>query len=338
MQREVDLIEEVARLHGFDRIPSLRPRIGPTNDVGTREPLVRRVRSEAVSLGLSEALTYGFVSPAKLKAVFAPEASVVLANPLQENHSVMRTSLLPGLLDSAVHARRHGERSVRYFTLGSVFLESKTPLPHEVPRIAFLLAGERPSFLERHAPYDAWDIKGLVVAFVDRMLHKVPRIEAGEQLAHLHPRAAAIIFVGDESVGTAGLLHPDVADAFDLGADVWVAEIDLSAFDLEAALRVRYAPIPRFPASSRDLSVVVSEATRAGDVGVAIMEAARGLAERVEVFDLFKGGALSQGQVSLAFHVVYRAGDRTLTDAEVDTQHAQVVSKVSERFGASLRA
>jgi phenylalanyl-tRNA synthetase beta chain len=139
-------------------------------------------------------------------------------------------------------------------------------------------------------------------------------------------------------IGQFGLLHPDVAEALDLDGTAFVAEIDLSLIDLDAPKRTRFAPIAKFPISSRDLAVVVADNILAGEVARVIREVAGDLAERVEIFDRFQGGALLLGQVSLAFHVVYRAHDRTLTDAEVDLKHGAVVAAVTSRFGGTLRA
>ncbi|HEX3343484.1 MAG TPA: phenylalanine--tRNA ligase subunit beta, partial [Polyangiaceae bacterium] len=135
-----------------------------------------------------------------------------------------------------------------------------------------------------------------------------------------------------------GPLHPDVVDAFDLGDGAMVVEMDLLALDAIGARASRFVPVPRFPASSRDLAVVVRDGVPAGDVETAVRQVAGELAERVALFDRFVGGNVPKGHASLALHVVYRAADRTLTDAEVDQRHAQVVAEVEKRFGAQLRA
>jgi phenylalanyl-tRNA synthetase beta chain len=135
-----------------------------------------------------------------------------------------------------------------------------------------------------------------------------------------------------------GPLHPDVVDALDVGGDVMVLELDLEALEGLGEALPRYAPIPRFPPATRDVALVVKDTVPAGEVEGAVREAAGALAERVELFDRFIGGSLPAGHVSLAFHVVYRAADRTLTDAEVDASHQKVVAAVGARFGATLRA
>ncbi len=348
--REVDLVEEVIRVRGMDAVPAQLPAIRACRDVGGREELARRARDAAVAVGLSEAITYGFTSARALEILGAPKPSVLLKNPLGEHHAVMRTTLLPGLLDAVANARRHGEREVREFTIGPVFLAAKSGgdgLPDEQLRIGVVLAGDRPGWLEKPEPLDAWDAKGYVVAIAQRLggtpavIEVVPatREEAASAAPHLHPRGAAFLSLGGLRIGSFGPLHPDAVEALGLETgtrDVLVAEIDLEPF-LVGPLLPQYAPIARFPASTRDIALVVKDEVRSGEVESAVRAAAGPLAEGVRLFDRFVGGTIPAGSSSLAFHVVYRSADRTLTDAEVDAAHANVVKSVGVRFGATLR-
>jgi phenylalanyl-tRNA synthetase beta chain len=342
VSREVDLIEEVARVRGYDGIPAELPAVPPSRDTGPHEGLARRAREAGVAMGLSEAISQSFVAPADLAAVRAPAPAVRLHNPLNEERSVMRTSLLPGLLHAVARARRHGERDARLFTVGSLFLASKgDALPVERLAFAAVLAGSRPAWLTRPEAVDVWDAKGLVEGLVARMLRREASVQAataGERPPHLHPRGAAFVGVDGKRVGSLGPLHPDVLDAFELDESVLVVEVDLFALDALGVQPTRFAMLPRFPASTRDISVVVGDEVPAGEVERAVREVAGSLAENVRLFDRFVGGTVPAGHASLALHVVYRAADRTLTDAEVDARHAQVVAEVEKRFGAQLRA
>ena len=345
--REVDLVEEVIRVRGMDAIPAELPAVRASRDVGGREELARRAREAAISVGLSEAITYGFTSARALEALSAPKPTVLLKNPLGEHHAVMRTSLLPGLLDAVANARRQSEYEVREFTVGPVFLQAKAGgdgLPDEQLRIGVVLAGERGGWLEKPQALDAWDAKGYAVAIAQRLggtpakVVAVPatREEAEVHAPHLHPRGAAFLEVDGRRIGSFGPLHPDAAEAFGLDVGVLVAEIDLEPFVTGPRLP-QYATIPRFPAATRDVALVVKDEVRAGEVESAVRAAAGALAEGVQLFDRFVGGQIPAGSSSLAFHVVYRAADRTLTDAEVDAAHANVVKAVGDRFGATLR-
>jgi phenylalanyl-tRNA synthetase beta chain len=343
VSREVDLVEEVARTRGFDAIPSTLPAFKPSRDAGPIQALAKRARDVGVAMGLSEAITYSFAVPSELEALGAPAPVVTLRNPLGDRGTVMRTSLLPGLLRALSHARRHGERQVRIFTVGALFLPPAEggELPDERTAFAALLAGDRPAWLSKPEPVDVWDAKGIAEGLVSRMLRRGASVriaEADARPKHLHPRGAAWIEVDGVRVGSLGPLHPSVLDAFDLDDAAVVVEVDLRALEEVGARPATFSPLPRFPASTRDLAVVVEDRVPAGDVERAVREVAGDLAEHVALFDRFTGGSVPAGHTSLALHVVYRAPDRTLTDAEVDQRHGQVVAEVGKRFGARLRS
>ncbi len=340
--REVDLIEEIGRVRGYENIPTALPAIRASRDAGPRQALARRAREAAVGCGLSEAITYAFVSPADLEAVGAPPATVTLRNPLRDDQAVMRTSLLPGLLRSLSHAERHGQRDAKIFTVGALFLPAgEDGLPEERAALTAVVLGDRASWLSKPQSTDVWDAKGIAEALVFRLLRREVAIgvpSEAERPRVLHPRGAAWIEAGGVRVGSFGLLHPDVADAFEIAGPAVVVDLDLAAIEAAGAPRLRFSALPRFPSSTRDLAVVVAADVAAGEVERAVREVAGDLAEQVVLFDRFVGGAVPANHASLAVHVVYRAADRTLTDAEVDARHAQVLSAVEKRFGATLRS
>jgi phenylalanyl-tRNA synthetase beta chain len=346
VSREIDLVEEIGRVRGYDVLPADRPAVRASRDAGPVQALVRRARQAAVACGLSEAVTYAFVSARDLERVSAPPAAIALRNPLGEQHSVMRTSLLPGLLQALARAQRHGERDARLFTVAPIFLVGRSGQGaasevEERPTLAAVMAGERTSFLSKPEPFDVWDAKGLARALVLRLLQREPEVAiapANDRPAALHPRGAAWVEVEGKRVGSIGPLHPDVADAFEVERAVVVVELDLHALEAIGPRPLRFSPLPRFPSSTRDLAIVVEGRVPAGVVEEAVREAAGDLAERVTLFDRFVGGSVPAGRASLALHVVYRAPDRTLTDSEVDARHAQVLAAVEKRFGATLRS
>jgi phenylalanyl-tRNA synthetase beta chain len=342
VSRPIDLVEEIARVRGFDAIPSALPAIRPSRDTAPRARLARRARAAGVAMGLSEAISTSFASRRDLEAVSAPAPGVVLRNPMSEEQAVMRTSLLPGLLRAVQRARRHGEGDARLFSVGAVFLGSGDVLPEERMTFAAVLSGTRPAWLTKPAPFDVWDAKGLAEGILDRIVHRGATLRpatADHPLPFLHPRGASWIEVDGAVAGSLGPIHPDVADAFELGEGaLMVVQLDLAALDALGVRPVRYSALPRFPASTRDLALVVRDGVPAGDVERAAREAAGEFAEHVTLFDRFVGGAVPAGHASLGLRIVYRAPDRTLTDAEVDARHAAVIAAVHERFGAKLRA
>ncbi len=367
IQLEADLIEEIARMRGLDAIPTVLPRISPQAPTPAGK-LERRVRQWASAAGLSETITYSFVSPKELSALKAPEPVVTLKNPLTSERSVMTTSLLPGLLEVVRRARRRGEHDLRVFGVGSVFLapvvdaesnrhqtsrpragEDVSLLPHEQLRFAAVLAGNRPEYLTKPAAYDVFDAKGLAVELVERFTGRTATTTwAGSEpspLPHLHPRGAAQLWLGETLVGSFGPLHPDVGDELELGGPVQIVEIDLEAIERAGATLTRYRPIPRLPAVTRDIAVQVGANISAGDVQRTIEQHAGDLCESVTLFDLFEGGSMATGERSLAYRLVYRDpravtdpdNATTLTDKQVDSQHEKVVRAVA-KIGAVPRA
>ncbi|MBX3264428.1 MAG: phenylalanine--tRNA ligase subunit beta [Labilithrix sp.] len=348
LAREIDLVEEVIHVHGMDAVPAELPAIRASRDVGGREELARRAKEACAAVGLSEAITFSFTSARALEALAAPAPAVKLDNPMAEHQSVLRTTLLVGLLDAVKNARRHGERDVREFTVGPVFLapsgaarsERDALLPDERLRVAFALAGDRPAWLEKPKPLEVWDAKGYALEIARRLTGKPVSVAPAareEAPRHLHPRGAAFVEVDGRRVGAFGPLHPDAVDALELDGEVLVFEMELDPF-VGGAATPRFRAIPRFPASARDVALVVKDGVPAGEVEAAVRAAAGPLAEAVRLFDRFVGGQVPAGHASLAFRVVYRSAERTLTDAEVDAAHANVVAAASSKFGATLRS
>jgi phenylalanyl-tRNA synthetase beta chain len=346
---EADLIDEVLRIRGVDGVPTVLPAIRPQppRDTGATESRVRRA---AVEVGLSEAVTYSFVSPKDIAALGLPPVSVTLKNPLGEERSAMRTSLLPGLLDALRRARRRGVRDVRLFAVGARFLEpfDASGLPDEVPSFAAVLAGHRHAVLEKPAEVDVYDAKGIAVEIVERVTGRRASVAAQaleRRATFLHPRGAGDVLVEGATVGCFGPLHPDVADLLDLGGPCVVVDLDLRALGALGFRIPKFGPIPMLPPTTRDISLVVRDEVSAGAVSDAIREAGGAICESVELFDLFRGGQVPADHRSLAFHVVYRDpraatepdAAKTLTDDEVDKKHDKVFEAVSQKFGAVLR-
>lgn len=346
---EADLVDEVLRVHGLDRVPTVLPAIKPMppRPVGVAAESVRKA---AIAVGLSEAVTLGFASPKDIAALGLPEAPVVLKNPLGEERSVMRTTLLPGLLEALHRARRHGVSDVRLFTVGPRFLtpDPVTSLPDEVPSFAAVIAGARHAVLKKPVEVDVYDAKGVAVEIVERVTGRGARVVAqpiATRATYLHPRAAGNVLVDDTVVGSFGQLHPDVADLLDIGGPCVIVELDVRVLDQIGFRTPKYQPIPVLPAATRDIALVVHEDVNASAVSEAIHASAGETCESVDLFDVFQGDKVPAEHRSLAFHVIYRdpkaATDpehaRTLTDEEVDRCHTAVVASVKQKFGAVLR-
>jgi phenylalanyl-tRNA synthetase beta chain len=344
--REVDLVEEVVRIHGYDQIPTTVPRVRPSPE-GTPAPILfaARLRRAACASGLNEAICYSFVSPADLHAARASLDAVMLENPLSEERSVMRTSLLPGLAQAAAHARRRGAGGVALFELGRAFHSANTleGLPIERPVFALLLTGALAGFREGERAYDFYDGKGHVEAIVAELAGRAPSFVLDEHLGllgpGLHPRRRALVRLGDEWVGVLGELHPEVAEALELGERAVFAELDVEALERAvAALGEPRAPeLPRFPATTRDIALLLDEGVSMGEARDVLLDAARPLGEAVTLFDLYRGEHVPEGKKSLAFRVVYRDPEATLTDKQVDKAHQKVADAARKRLSATIR-
>jgi phenylalanyl-tRNA synthetase beta chain len=361
---EADLIDEVTRVRGLDAIPTKLPAVAPQPPRTTGD-LERRVLDIAQALGLSEALTYAFVDPRDLSRLRAPAPTVTVKNPLGEERSVMRTSLLPGLLHALGRARRRGEARVRLFALGSTFheplrAEAAGPrprlredvgaLPSERLGFAAVLAGPRLERLILDPPeVDVYDAKALALELVERATGRsatARNAPSPAAHAHLHPRGAGEVLVGNDLVGRFGPLHPEVVDSFELGGAAQVVEIDLEAVERLGVADARYRTIPRLPAVTRDVSLVVGEDVLSGTVAGVLLRAGGELCESIEVAAEFRGGSVPAGRRSLTFRVVYRdpkaradtEGARTLTDQEVDAVETRMLSAAGSELGATLRA
>lgn len=362
---EADLFEEIARIRGLDAIPAKLPSILPQTPSPSGR-LERQVRHIAASLGLDEAVCYSFVSPKDLAHLGAPPSVVTLSHPLSEERSVMTTSLLPGLIEAYRRSVRHGYGNLRLFTVGSRFLpvrraaaegaagrarpvasDDVNRLPEERLSFAALLAGERAAHLTRAEALDVFDAKGLVTELLVRLTGRSCDLTSatGDEVGHLHPRSRAWISVGGQVVGRLGAIHPGVADKLDVPHQALLIELDLDTLENLGAIRKQYRPIPRLPAVSRDIAVEAPEQLSAGKLLETLKSTGGELCESVELFDLYTGDNLEPGRRSLAFRLVYRDPKAstdpdkatTLTDKQVDKQHALVVAAV-QKLGVTIRA
>ena len=343
--RPEDLIEEVARIRGYDAIPTSLPRVLPSGrGVAPRLRAMRRLRETAAHVGLLEAVNFAFVSRGELERARVSTDAVVLANPLSEERTVMRTSLLPGLLGDVARARRHQAGTVALFELARTYLNRPgEPLPDEPVELSLVLAGPRREHVASSGDQDFYDAKGAIASILEGAFGVSVEAVVDDSLdadaPYLHPRRRARLHVRGAPIGLVGEIHPDVCDALDL--DVRVAHASVSVDALLAAVDgmglPQARPLPRFPAIVRDLAVVVPEETLTGHAARVLAEAGGDLAEAVELFDVYRGPGVAEGHKSLAYRIVYRDPDATLTDKRVEKAHAAVLQAARKTLGGSLR-
>jgi phenylalanyl-tRNA synthetase beta chain len=340
-----DVIEELARIRGYDRLPEslLADRLP---DQRTNEPLVfeERVRDLLAGCGLQEVITYSLTTPEKESPLGPPAGEYVrLLNPISSERTVMRQRLLAGVLEVAERNLRNTD-AVRLFEVGPVYVgHTDQPLPDEPRRLAVVLTGRRDAeFWAAGAggakvELDFFDLKGIVAALADDLHLPGVRYEPAKA-PHLHPGKAAAVYVGDRVIGTLGELHPRVAEAYRLGGRaVLTAELDLEALQAAAPPRYAYAPISAYPAALRDVAVVVADAVPAERVAEEIRKAGGELLRGVRLFDLYRGESIPAGTKSLAYALSYQAADRTLTDKEVDKAHKKIEDRLKHVLKAQIR-
>jgi phenylalanyl-tRNA synthetase beta chain len=340
---EDDLVEEIARVWGYGQIPSTLPSGALAL---TRRPraLVARdaVRRVLAGAGCQEAVTLSMVDPAQLRHVgLAPEdARVVrLQNPLAADRSVLRPTLLLGLLEAVATNVRRQTPDVRLFEIGRVFEGRGTEeLPREDTRVGIVLTGLREprAWYAARARVDVFDVKGVAEGLVDALGRGAVTVEP-VAVPYLEDGRAVTVLVQGTPVGTLGELHPDVQRAFDLPQPVFVAELSLDAIEALPGRGVQYRPLARHPGIQRDLAVVVARDVPSAKVSRAIENIRADWLQQVVLFDVYEGAQVGHGRKSLAYGLLYQAPDRTLTDAEVNRAHAEVVERLRAELGAEVR-
>jgi phenylalanyl-tRNA synthetase beta chain len=349
ISRDVDLIEEVARLHGYDEIPTTLIE-GPTTTGALTKPqaIRRELRAILTGAGLQEAVCYSVTSLQRttlFKELSGGVKPIPLAMPMSEERSVLRTVLLPSLLEAASYNLTRKNNDLALLEIGNVYHSDETVLtrlPHEKPRAAILLSGNRRSanWNRPAEPVDFYDAKGILEKVFER-LGLAGRISyEAAQPEGFHPGRTAAITIrterGTETIGYLGQLHPELQRDFDL-PDTYVAEIELASIYEYADRRIEYRALPRYPAMERDIAVVVHRDVAGGALTEAITAAAGELLESVKVFDVYTGDRIGSDKKSVALALVYRHGERTLTDEEVTETHARVLAQLEQSFGAELR-
>jgi phenylalanyl-tRNA synthetase beta chain len=337
-----DLVEEVARIIGYDKIPTIMlssqlPRHEPVPMLSLR----RQLRSILVSCGSQEVLTYSLTSLEMLERL-SPELRLIgptpmkVANPMSREQEYLRTSLRAGLLAVLARNERYQEEGIRLFEIGKVFLPREMDLPQEKEMLCAVLSGSqrRLSWRSKDGPVDFFVAKGVLETVLSR-LGLVASFEAGEDES-LCPGRIANVVVGNEKLGVVGELHPKVSGVFELSDTVYLIEIDLDKLSSFIATLKKYQPLPRYPSTSRDIALLVDEQITYQQICAIIQSFS--LVNSVALFDLYVGEQVPAGKKSLAFRIVYQSSTHTLTDSEVDKVQEQIIGKLQRDLGATLRS
>lgn len=348
LEREIDLYEEVLRLYSMDRIPATLP--GGRGRLGTRSD--EQVKTDVINdtlraSGMNETMTYSFVDPEDLSRLRMPSEGlgipVELLNPMTTDQSVMRQTIIPGLLRSIAHNQARGVKDIQLYELGTVFFGAEgKKQPREKQKLAGVLAGTMGNGSWCHKPvaFDFFDGKGVVENLVRELCIQKVRYKAldAEEAPFLQPGRAAQVLAGGAILGWVGEIHPLAVQAFEAEAPVVAFELDVEALLKASQLSRPYVDVPVYPAVTMDQAFVVSEDVTAERMMQVITSAGGKLLDSAKLFDVYRDPIrVGEGKKSLAFALEYRAADRTLTAEEVDKQHNKLVAKVAKATGAEIR-
>lgn len=338
--RMCDLAEEVARMYGYDNIP-VRLYAGDTTQGGLtpRQQLERNAAGVCLAAGFDEAMSHSFISPKFYDAIGWAEddvrrISTTILNPLGEDFSVMRTTVLPSMLDSLSHNNAHRNPTASLYELGTVYLPvvkdgkaDADQLPHE----------EKILTLGSYGKLSFFHFKGVIEALLTELNIKDVSFAADTENPSYHPGRCAKVYAGETLLGTFGTIHPLVAKKYGFTGEVLAAELSMDALCGASDAVKLYQPLPKFPASTRDIAVLVDDTVPAASMQKAIEKAAGSILESVKLFDIYKGKGIPAGKKSAAYSMSMRAADRTLTDEECDSAMKKAIAALESEFGAVLR-
>jgi len=342
LEREIDLIEEVARLGGYENIPVTLPQ----GEVATPRPAFEiRLREQSrrllLGLGFSEAINYSFQSE-RLKGMLGGEQAAApalpLSNPLSEEQAVMRISLLPGLLDTLRRNIHHQVRNLRLFELSKTFRPAPgAELPREEQWLAGLMYGDRveASWNAPEGPLDFFDLKGVMETLLEGLL--INEVSFRDHDLPPYLGAGARVFSRDQELGVLGELAPEVNEKLDVEGAIWVFNLNFQALAEAALPTPLFSPLPRYPAVYRDIALVVDAAVPGDRVAQALYEHGKPWLVEAKLFDVYTGDPIPAGKRSLAFRLTYRDPERTLTDEAVGKRHEAMIQALAQELGAELR-
>ncbi|WP_303005466.1 phenylalanine--tRNA ligase subunit beta [Romboutsia ilealis] len=331
---DADILEEIARIYGYDNIPSASLEGNATAGVKTeKQKFIDNVKSNSIACGLNEILTYSFVSPRGVDKINLPADDekrnfVKIMNPLGEETSVMRTTLIPNMLDVISTNISHKVEEVSAFECGNTFIPQEG-LPIETKKYCVGMYGKEVDFFV---------LKGVVESILNNVGLKGYEIEPETTNLTFHPGRCAKIVYNNIYIGTFGELHPDVIENYNLGQRVYVAEINIDTVFENLNLIKSYNPLPKYPSTSRDIALIVKDEVFVKQIEDIIKANGEDLVESYKLFDVYKGAQIEEGHKSIAYSITYRSKEKTLTDEDVAKVHEKILSELSEKLNANLRS
>lgn len=330
-----DIAEEIARLYGYDKIPTTVFDVVPTRENKHKNDTLREmVIDTLIGSGLNQAISYSFVSPKVFDKINVPEDSILrdvikIKNPLGEDYSVMRTSMLPSIMESLGRNYSRNNEYAKIFEIGKVYIknEDETELPMEKNVLAIGMYGDG----------DFFNLKGVVENVLEELGITKAKYQRESDNSSFHPGKTAAIQLRGKSAGVFGEIHPDVQEAYDIDTSCYVAELDLDLLYEAADTTKKYTKIAKFPAATRDIAVLVNDEVLAFDIEDTIRKTGGKIVEKVTLFDVYKGEQIECGKKSMAYAIVYRDVNKSLIDSDVSKVHDKILKTLETKFGAELR-
>lgn len=330
-----DIAEEIARIYGYDKIPTTIFKVSTEREPKYKnELLTDKVIEIMVASGVNQSISYSFVSPKVFDKVNIPVDSelrnvVKIKNPLGEDYSVMRTTTLPSIMESLGRNYSRNNDYVRLFEIGRIYLpnENEKQLPTEKNVLTIGIYGD----------CDYLDLKGIVENIIDGLgISKAKYVRESENPSY-HPGKTAALMVRNKKVGVFGEVHPDVTENYGINVNCYVAELDLDSL-FEASTTVKsYKPLPKFPAVTRDIALLCDDSILVAEIEKTIRKAGGNLVEKVQLFDIYKGAQIPEGKKSIAYAIAYRDEKKTLEDKDISKVHDKILKALEHKLGAVLR-
>lgn len=330
-----DVAEEVARFYGYDNIPTTLPKGSANGSLSYKLRIENIARNMAEQFGFSEAMTYSFESPKVFEKLRIEQNDslrdvIVISNPLGEDYSIMRTSTLNGMLTSLATNYNRRNKDVRLYEIANIYIPKALPLTE--------LPDERTQFtLGMFGAGDFFDLKGIVEEFLEKVgLKGLETYDPASKKPFLHPGRQADIIYDGTVIGYLGEVHPEVSEAYGIGERVYIANIDMPEIVARANFDLKYKGIAKYPAVTRDISMVMEKSIMVGQVEEVIRKCGGKLLEECKLFDVYEGSQIKEGFKSVAYSISFRASDRTLADQDVNTIMDKILKNL-EKLGIELR-
>lgn len=342
--REIDLIEEVARINGYDNIPISLPFGITTEGRKTKAQNLEDITKNLLTgAGLTEVITFSFISPKDLDKINLSENSsyrnvVTVKNPLSDEQSIMRTTLAPGLLEVASRNNSRRNTNLAIFECGRVFISQGNKLPYETIMLGALGTGKfSRGWNSRPQDVDFYFLKGVLNEIFQRFGINDWKLEADSLPHFLHPGRSGRVIIGNQVIGYLGEIHPLVQEKYDLENRTYLFEVNLNSIIEAASVNIKYAPVAKYPAVERDMALLAKDSVPAGAINDVICASGGDILSDVNLFDVYKGTQIPEGYKSLAYSLLFQAKDRTLVDEEVSQAFERITKSLFERLEVELR-